>query len=86
MPCTVALRKIRRYQKSTELLIPKLPFQRLVRDIAQDLMIDYKFQVAAIGALQVKLNLLSVIQNPSDWLLLLISKIKEICISSRFLH
>jgi len=32
----VALREIRRYQKSTELLIRKLPFQRLVREIAQD--------------------------------------------------
>ncbi|KAJ9066458.1 centromeric DNA-binding histone H3-like protein cse4, variant 2 [Entomophthora muscae] len=29
-PGTVALREIRRYQKSTELLIPKLPFSRLV--------------------------------------------------------
>ncbi len=32
----MALREIRRYQKSTELLIRKLPFQRLVREIAQD--------------------------------------------------
>ena len=32
-PGTVALREIRRYQKSTELLIRKLPFQRLVRAI-----------------------------------------------------
>ena len=32
----VALREIRRYQKSTEFLIRKLPFQRLVREIAQD--------------------------------------------------
>uniref|UniRef100_A0A8C3R176 Core Histone H2A/H2B/H3 domain-containing protein n=1 Tax=Cyanoderma ruficeps TaxID=181631 RepID=A0A8C3R176_9PASS len=32
-PGTVALREIRRYQKSTELLIRKLPFQRLVRQI-----------------------------------------------------
>ena len=36
-PGTVALHEIRRYQKSTELLIRKLPFQRLVREIAQDL-------------------------------------------------
>jgi hypothetical protein len=36
-PGTVALREIRRYQKSTELLIRKLPFQRLVREIAQGL-------------------------------------------------
>ena len=35
-PGTVALREIRKYQKSTELLIRKLPFQRLVREIAQD--------------------------------------------------
>src|SRR3569623_889853 len=34
-PGTVALREIRRYQKSTDLLIRKLPFQRLVREIAQ---------------------------------------------------
>lgn len=34
-PGTVALREIRRYQKTTELLIRKLPFQRLVREIAQ---------------------------------------------------
>jgi histone H3 len=49
----VALREIRRYQKSTELLIRKLPFQRLVREIAQDFKTDLRFQSAAIGALQV---------------------------------
>uniref|UniRef100_A0A8C9EG97 H3.3 histone A n=1 Tax=Pavo cristatus TaxID=9049 RepID=A0A8C9EG97_PAVCR len=51
-PGTVALREIRRYQKSTELLIRKLPFQRLVREIAQDFKTDLRFQSAAIGALQ----------------------------------
>ena len=35
-PGTVALKEIRRYQKSTDLLIKKLPFQRLVREIAMD--------------------------------------------------
>ena len=35
-PGTVALREIRRYQRSTELLIKKLPFSRLVREILQD--------------------------------------------------
>ena len=39
-PGTVALREIRRYQKSTELLIRKLPFNRLVREIAQDFKTD----------------------------------------------
>ncbi len=51
-PGTVALREIRRYQKSTELLIRKLPFQRLVREIAQDFKTDLRFQSAAVGALQ----------------------------------
>ena len=56
-PGTVALREIRRYQKSTELLIRKLPFQRLVREIAQDFKTDLRFQSAAIGALQVQTRL-----------------------------
>jgi len=49
---TVALREIRRYQKSTDLLIRKLPFQRLVREIAQDFKTDLRFQSAAVAALQ----------------------------------
>lgn len=53
----MALREIRRYQKSTELLIRKLPFQRLVREIAQDFKTDLRFQSAAIGALQVNKTL-----------------------------
>ncbi|CAE6361254.1 unnamed protein product [Rhizoctonia solani] len=51
-PGTVALREIRRYQKSTELLIRKLPFQRLVREIAQDFKTDLRFQSSAVVALQ----------------------------------
>ena len=51
-PGTVALREIRRYQKSTELLIRKLPFTRLVREIAQDFKTDLRFQQEAIAALQ----------------------------------
>ena len=51
-PGTVALREIRKYQKSTELLIRKLPFQRLVREIAQDFKSDLRFQSSAILALQ----------------------------------
>ena len=51
-PGTVALREIRKYQKSTELLIRKLPFQRLVREIAQDFKTDLRFQGSAILALQ----------------------------------
>ncbi|CAD6927041.1 unnamed protein product [Tilletia controversa] len=51
-PGTVARREIRRYQQSTELLIRKLPFQRLVKEISQDIKTDLRFQSAAIGALQ----------------------------------
>ena len=52
-PGTVALQEIRQYQKSTELLIRKLPFQRLVRELAQDLgKINIRFQSGAIMALQ----------------------------------
>jgi len=51
-PGTVALREIRKYQKSTELLLRKLPFQRLVREIAQDYKSDLRFQSMAIMALQ----------------------------------
>ena len=48
----VALREIRRYQKSTDLLLRKLPFQRLVREIAQDIKSDLRFQGSAVLALQ----------------------------------
>jgi histone H3 len=51
-PGTVALRQIRKYQKSTDLLIRKLPFQRLVREIAQDFKNDMRFQSTAMLALQ----------------------------------
>lgn len=51
-PGTVSLREIRKYQKSTELLIRKLPFQRLVREIAIDFKLDLRFQSTALLALQ----------------------------------
>ena len=51
-PGTVALREIRRFQKSTDLLIRKLPFQRLVREIASEFKNDLRFQSSAVLALQ----------------------------------
>ena len=52
-PGTVALREIRKYQKSTDLLIRKLPFQRLVREIMTDSIIaDFRWQTTALLALQ----------------------------------
>ena len=47
-----ALREIRKYQRSTELLIRKLPFQRLVRGIADNFKADIRFQSSAVLALQ----------------------------------
>ena len=51
-PGTVALRDIRKYQKSFALLIQKLPFQRLVCEVAQDYKAELFFQIAAVHALQ----------------------------------
>jgi histone H3 len=51
-PGTVALREIRRYQKSTDLLVRKLPFQRLVREISEDFKSDLRYQSTALLALQ----------------------------------
>ena len=44
--------EIRQYQKSVEFLIQKLPFQRLVREIAQDFKMDLCFTSDAIFTLQ----------------------------------
>eukprot|EP01017_Pseudomicrothorax_dubius_P042265 TRINITY_DN6884_c0_g1_i2.p1 TRINITY_DN6884_c0_g1~~TRINITY_DN6884_c0_g1_i2.p1 ORF type:complete len:137 (+),score=38.63 TRINITY_DN6884_c0_g1_i2:131-541(+) len=51
-PGTVALREIRKYQKSTEMLIRKLPFQRMVREIAHEHRAELRFQSSAVLALQ----------------------------------
>lgn len=56
-PGTIALREIRRYQQSTDLLMLKLPFSRLVREIAQSILPfqagqELRWQSQAIQALQ----------------------------------
>ena len=53
-PGTVALREIRKYQKSAELLIRKLPFQRLVKEVVREMFPtqSYRFQSTAVLALQ----------------------------------
>lgn len=51
-PGSLAIREIRRFQKSTNLLIRKLPFQRLVREIGQFLKVNLRFQKSALLALQ----------------------------------
>ena len=57
-PGTVALREIKKYQKSTELLISKLPFQRLIKQVAEEFAVlegkvdIIRFTVGAVFALQ----------------------------------
>lgn len=51
-PGTRALMEIRKLQRSTDLLIKKLPFQRLVREVAQDFKTDLRFERTAVLALQ----------------------------------
>ena len=51
-PGTVALREIKRYQKTTDMLIPKAPFQRLVRNICGGIDNELRFQANALLALQ----------------------------------
>jgi histone H3 len=51
-PGTVALREVRKAQKSTELLIAKAPFSRLVREIAETHKAGLRFQASAVAAIQ----------------------------------
>ena len=51
-PGTVALREIKRYQKSTNLLLPRASFQRVVRSICSEIDHDLRFQSQALIALQ----------------------------------
>ena len=51
-PGTMALPEIRRYQKSTELLIRQAPFRRLVREYVQDIKVDLRIALQAFKALQ----------------------------------
>lgn len=51
-PKSKVLKEIRTYQTSTELLIPKIPFRRLVREIATSLNPSIRFQESAMQALQ----------------------------------
>ena len=51
-PGTVALCEICKYQKSTDLLLRKLPFQRFVREVTQNVRGDLHFQATALAASQ----------------------------------
>ena len=51
-PGTVTLREIKRYQKSVDMLIPRAPFQRLVKEISNQMDHTLRFQSQALQALQ----------------------------------
>ncbi|UMM18069.1 hypothetical protein L5515_014308 [Caenorhabditis briggsae] len=66
---TPALRDIRKYQRSTELLVKKAPFQRLCREICQKNRWDVRFQSAALEALQVAIEayLVEIFQESQNY-------------------
>ena len=51
-PGTVALRQVKKLQKSTDLLIAKAPFSRLVREISEAHKAGLRFQSSALAAIQ----------------------------------
>ena len=83
-PGSVVLKEIKKLQSSTDLLIRKLPFQRLVREIAQALKQDFRFQSQALLALQeaAEAYLVSLFEDTS----LCAMHAKRVTIMSRDLH
>ena len=77
-PGTVTLREIRKYQKSTDLLIRKVPFQRLVREICRGftktLGYELRFQSLALQALQ---------EGAESYLVNMFSQCNDICLHSK---
>ena len=70
-----ALREIRRYQKSSELLIPRAPFRRLVREIIEGLVgagRGFRIQNLAVNALQEAAESAIVIELECKFLILFI--------------
>ncbi|RKP23908.1 histone H3 variant [Syncephalis pseudoplumigaleata] len=68
LPFTVALREIRKYQKSTDLLIRKAPFARLVRQIAMEFVTgDFIHSISDTGAgLRWKPEAIEALQEASE--------------------
>ena len=73
-PGTVALREIRKYQKSTELLIGKITFQRLVREVCRTLNPELRFQSLALQALQ---------EAAEAYLVNMFDQCNDICVHSK---
>jgi len=75
-PVTVALREIRKYQKSTELLIRKIPFQRLVREVFQSLFKTENYRVTPD-------SLLALQEAAEDFLVRMFEQVNDIAIHGR---
>ena len=78
-PGTVALREIMKYQKVTELLIRKVSFQRLVREVSQQVCLDLgrdpvRYQSTAILALQ---------EASEDFLVRMFAQVQDIAICGK---
>ena len=75
-PGTVALREIRKYQKSSELLIRKIPFQRIVREIVTSMFTNdnYRFQSTALLALQ---------EASEDYLVRMFTQVNDLAIHGK---
>ena len=75
-PGTVALCEIRKYQKSSELLIRKIPFQRIVREIVTSMFTNdnYRFQSTALLALQ---------EASEDYLVRMFTQVSDLAIHGR---
>jgi len=71
---TVVLREIRKYQKSTDLLIRKLPFQRLVREVVQQISPGLRFQSTVILSLQ---------EASEDYLVRMFEQVNLCCLHAR---
>lgn len=51
-PGVMALKEIYRYQKSTDLLIKKMPFRRVIRELAREINPELRFRSVALQTIQ----------------------------------
>ncbi|ESK96071.1 histone H3 [Moniliophthora roreri MCA 2997] len=78
-PGTVALREIRKYQKSTDLLIRKLPFSRLVREIAMDMTTDMNEDAYDKGGLRWTSSAIQALQEATEAFLVHLFEDANLC-------
>lgn len=76
-PGTVALKEIRRYQKSTDLLLHKIPFTRVVREIAADFVVG--FSDTAAGGLRWQSVALLALQEAAEAFLIHLFEDTNLC-------